>query len=1164
MGDAQTMGHRDSNFIATPRALWAACVLFALGTACGDEKAGGAESSAPPIFAAADPSKTCPPGYMGWDFATGGSDPLVPNLIQVTAITCEDRDSTRVDDAWEQRARQSVQTGCNGYQSCNAYMPCGKVSVSYTCGESDAVITRSAMQSGGIIGATVGISCFLPVDADAGVIGSASAPEGKACVPKHCPADAYRGPDMQCVPGPKKNAPGMWVFGPPVAIPLQKTSANENAERLIGGTDYLFVSTVYSDHIYDQLFRTPQVPEGRLTFWFADEYVRKDGTGSKVQGFRCTAASADLTQDRLQQGFGVDTHGAPFWVLGWAKPANTASVMARSTISPECIKPEFAQRAKEDAARQAGVALTDFERDYQLDRLRLHTSFDLEGRNLLPDDTAAFAQITDSCYSPNPPGFFYRPHPTDPKRSYIDWLGYYRQREVTAYAFPAQPAVQGGNGVFSDADGGYFNYSLLNCGSGTCNIRQANDFRTGASFGTRSSEMPTRIRMGVKYFHVNDPELTVRKFGNSAPSIDVDVGYYLAGGDNKSNPYAFGGPQGGGLEGFAARKLRADVYMRPDGIKGFDTKYALLIGSVPLKDGPVSGASVAGRIGITPSKVRRFFDQWADKNSFRMFYCLSAKGLSTAADLPQQTELPNVVNTRVTYGAGIDADGQACIEANTVVTVTRDYTRTPNDPASTTPNTEGARDEASGDNNTQGSQGNASEQGCSGNTCSLTQSGDMAASGMFGNTIFDSSTDTSETQDEDGSGNVNIGGDSEIFGFQVLDSPEDQNFKWADGADVGPKGLVFSYSVDWEAIEEAIDEALNGTNVEAEAGRYGGRKGLGIAYGYKARVNVGPIPGEVDVGVSAGVGLELSFQIAFQPDEDYPCMVDGTPATADKCYMLLSDQTTQADARSECAKLGAVLAEPRGEGEMDDLRKLVDANGGSGRFWVGGQQGYEYVGAACAGPDTDTEKQQCARDAKLSYRWLSDDATFATATGFGQISVDTKAKLAVTDLQLISQLPTRESGVAYDTTARRLVLREPSELMTGICEFEPAADTKYLAFTGGIEVGVSAGLFASFCTPSDDLGICLEGGLNFVSVAMGFEMGQETHTITEYNGGGTLKIGGSKTEVPWSLSIMSGQITAVFKLYFFDIPVPIVEWPGFTIADEPLFESYTPVVSREP
>ena len=146
-----------------------------------------------------------------------------------------------------------------------------------------------------------------------------------------------------------------------------------------------------------------------------------------------------------------------------------------------------------------------------------------------------------------------------------------------------------------------------------------------------------------------------------------------------------------------------------------------------------------------------------------------------------------------------------------------------------------------------------------------------------------------------------------------------------------------------------------------------------------------------------------------------------------------------------------------------------------------------------------------------------------------------------------------------------LFLREPNELMIGICEFAPAADDpKYLSFTGGIGVGVSAGLFMSFCTPSEDLGVCLEGSINFVSIEMGFEMGQETYTITEYNSGGTLKVGGSKTEVPWKLSLLSGEVKAVFKLYFFDIPVTIVEWPGFTVADEPLFERYTPVVSREP
>ena len=53
-------------------------------------------------------------------------------------------------------------------------------------------------------------------------------------------------------------------------------------------------------------------------------------------------------------------------------------------------------------------------------------------------------------------------------------------------------------------------------------------------------------------------------------------------------------------------------------------------------------------------------------------------------------------------------------------------------------------------------------------------------------------------------------------------------------------------------------------------------------------------------------------------------------------------------------------------------------------------------------------------------------------------------------------------------------------------------------------------------------------------------------------------------EAPFKLSLLSGYIQAVLKLGIFDIPIPIVEWPGFTVADEPLFERYTPVVSKEP
>jgi hypothetical protein len=61
-----------------------------------------------------------------------------------------------------------------------------------------------------------------------------------------------------------------------------------------------------------------------------------------------------------------------------------------------------------------------------------------------------------------------------------------------------------------------------------------------------------------------------------------------------------------------------------------------------------------------------------------------------------------------------------------------------------------------------------------------------------------------------------------------------------------------------------------------------------------------------------------------------------------------------------------------------------------------------------------------------------------------------------------------------------------------------------------------------------------------------------------------MKVGGTYTDVPWSVSVLSGSLSAKFNFWFFSTELKILEWEGFKVASDSLFQSYYPVVEKSP
>jgi hypothetical protein len=1121
-----------------------AAVVGAVEAGCSGsaDSSSGAGTGATPIFNAVDPSKTCPAGYVGWNFATGGAGPGVVPAIHIVSAACVSPDggsaSAGGDAGASGSAMADLTKACEGKSDCmfsESGAGCSNVHITYMCGSSSTTIDRT------FLGADT-LSCLLPFADDAGTdtaatsaagdsgtdfhggLNSVIEPTGKACVPKSCPANTKRTANMQCVAEPK-TVPDRFDVEVPTLTAVDDTTADPTEFSLVTNTRYNLQTVIAVG---------AQPPVGRVLFWLADVYRRKDGsTNQTFEGFRCTFGDAAVSASDVKS-------------LPWSGDNalhNQYDVQVLQTATPVCTDPMLVGTAHADAAQRAGMSVTDFDAMYAFSAVTAHASFDMDGVNNFAQNSldSIFRAPSIGC-APNPPGFYYHASSGDGgSGSYVNLYDYLGQREPAIYSVDPIRAF-----VLNDDDGAA-NHTELNVGG----VLQ------GAG---KISQYPTQIRMSALAMRVDTPTVDLPKFGSVTPVINADISYVMVGDESPLNPYGFS-YTGAGIAGFkslADRNFRADVYADVSG------GGSILLGSVPLTGGVPSGTTVTSQVVVTRPNVKQFFDTYLNATSFSLRYCLNADGFTTGPDpVTNQNhilDLPHVTgNDGTVFGAGFmygsGHGDQNCVSGDTVIAITRDFESRPSTAISGTSQVDNSADQSSGDSTSNGKQSNDAESGCVGNTCSNAQSLGMSAGGLGGTQIFNAVSTGSETSNANGSGTGNLDLSASAMGYTIIDLPDDGSHGWASEADVPQDGLEFAVSINVPPIVAALREAATGTPEEIEQGVYGGQSGVGVAIGYKTFLEIGPIPGTVDVGVSAGVSLALKFVVKTAPDTAYPCI---SPAQSSTCFALDSDSNTQDNAQGDCTDKGGKLAEVH---SADDLVGLRAAGAGmTGTYWVGGQQSYQYASASCADL-TSANSADCASKAAENVRWISDDAIFASATGSGPPVPASSAFVAATDLNLVSQLPT-ETALVYNAGTKRLELQPTNQLNPGICEFELGTKENYRSFGGGIELGVAAGLFMEFCSPDDDIGICVDGAINFVDIKLGFEVDRISRTVTRASDGSTFTVGGTKISVPWSLDLLSGEAGATFEAYFFSYHVTFAHWPGFQVANGSLFTSFNPSIEN--
>ncbi|MFO0676305.1 MAG: C-type lectin domain-containing protein [Polyangiaceae bacterium] len=1075
------------------------------GSSDGDGTAGDA-----PVFNAADPTKVCPAGYVGWDFATGGASDVLPPTMSVESVSCANSTYAAEPD--------TVKKACNAATACEPSMVgCyfGDMTVKYRCGGADGDLMTRTQRIGGE-SSTLNLSCPTAGDGDAGAKKEAT-PTGKACVPKVCPATTYRNAKMECAPVQKQVANVR--LSPPFLYATRATVADPLNQRVVGGTEYQFEQgiTVISGVL----------PQARIAIYLTDVFEAPGKT--PIEGFRCTAtnlASDPVHSDQVSPNQYVVRH--------------------RGILSPECTSDTSDLGALEDAARRAGELNTEFGDVYKRTGLRVHAVWDPEGRTVQDPGMDKFLPQALQCNTPNPVGFFYKPNKEAPQKSTMDMLGYYRQREATVYGTGYLPTRSLAN---SDAE------KLVG--------------NAGQPFGTAAVAKPTRIAFEPGFVRVETPELLVKKFGNSMPTLDVSVGYSMSGGDEARNPYSyeFAGPSNG-TKTLRDLNFRADFYLVPfnddPGSLAVAPPRGLArqVGSVLLGEAIPTGSTFSATVSVPRSKIKAFFDktEWLQAKYVGVFYCLAADGYDASGRVK---DFPTVTNGGVRYGAGLKdgaTDDSGCVMADTAIAVVRDETRSPFDPTAKNSSLENGAESTTGNRRTSGAQANDAEQNCTslgGDRCTVSRHASMGASGMFGQTLFDSSSDTAKDSAEDGSGEAGAEGTGEALGYNVIDADDaDENLKWADETSTPKTGLSFEITPNWDMIVKVLKNGFKVSNIEFEKGRFGGRDGLGVSAGFRTYMQVGPIPGMVQIGVSAGVSIGIAFNVSFKPDKEYPCM---NPAEDARCYQTISEKKTLAVQRGECAKLGGRLAEVRTEQDWTAIKTILGKAPEVDKYWVGGQATYRYPGAECTTLG-DSNKKACVESAKLSYRWFSDDKEFASATGIGLPTLATDAVLEDSDLSLVSTLPT-DGTVAFDTLSQRLVLRDAEELRPALCQFEPAKAERYTSYSGGLNLGAGAGLALTICSPHDSFGVCVEGRIGFVDVQLSFLGGRDARKLT-LTDGSKISVGGTFIDVPWSLNLLKGSVTATLNFFLFNFSYTVVEWPGFKVAGGSLFNYYTPVVEK--
>ncbi|MBX3204528.1 MAG: hypothetical protein KF764_05635 [Labilithrix sp.] len=742
-----------------------------------------------------------------------------------------------------------------------------------------------------------------------------------------------------------------------------------------------------------------------------------------------------------------------------------------------------------DAAKRRNANEQDFRNAFVEVTNKLHVSIDPEGAYGFVKTPGRTPTL------PNPPGFFF-----DAARNYVDLIAYYQQRELTD--------------IVSDV-----NARTLGPGSNTTSTFRNWDLAPSPSIdvGLTIARVPQGAYQRLNYFDAVKSEST------------FELSYYMSG-DWPDNPFSPTSTQTR-IPNTRARRLRATFQVYPYNDEG----NAITLGAINLDEANPTGA-VRSAVMEWPVALRdAIFGKWGATNSLDMKVCIDADGsntrtsqVTTVRDGPTGYEL-NIINNN------------GCFRYTNALVFSRDYTKRVLLPEVSSSSTSSTSSTTSGDSKSASTEDSGHQKSCSdsGGThkCTATTRGGNAASGDTGRSTYGATTTTQRTETAT---TVTAGpsGQGEVLGYQVIDVDDDDDKRTFDKTktnvyDGTKQPIKISIAPNWDLLIQSLKPQVPPPGTVTK-GRAGGRIGLGIGLESKAPV-FGLGFATLSYAVAASISLE--FNMNWVPASPYPC----TNGSRTKCFAAIPTAMTQASARKACEARGGRLAEMLTDSDRTGILGVASA---AQNYWTGGQLNYSFSDVTCA---RNPSSQACKNASTTKFAWLASNKEFGSLAGTGGNAVlNASSKIPPAENGLTTNVPI-DSGVVLHGATRAATTQPQASAFAPICEYTGAAKTEYEEWTVGLAVGAAAGATLGFCTPSAEIGICLQGTLNFVDVSIEPQFGHRAWTLYDGSGRRFQRYGSTFVDTPFSLAIMSGQVAIVANFLFFSTSWTLSQYNGIKL-----------------
>ncbi len=992
-----------------------------------------------------------------------------------------------------------------------------------------------------------------------------------ACVPTVCNGATRRGADLSCVPDlarPLVREEDIELTQFDVRgkfMPFETNAAGTAHGRT--GRSLAFaeldkrleidqLSRIRASVVFRRNTRPP--PSAKMALWMSE--VHDDaidggarGTSSAAtESFRCLVKTFDVGYRQAADG-GLDRGS----VVG----LDFVTIFDEDlVIPPDCFNESIAYQ-QQWVFRQPKVDGQELPRK-RVRSLKFHLSYDMDNASIFVPKGKSRA---DACAA-DPVEFYYQ-RATD----LYDLQGFYKQREVAKNpGYGSTRYYSDGSSRFFVATDGYF------IGS--------NDVIFYPS---------DRVEMGLSDVRVDKPVTTIKVNSRARQKIDVSGDFYRA-----FDPvYSFSGY----VAKYMKTKLRVFLvprgsngeYVAP-GAEGFTSIGAV---DIPMgRDGkPIpgpQGVTISGRFLIDSTLKAAFLNPSSSlyvsegRRTFEVVGCVEAR--SDSGDYWINSEFwatPNYrYNRQVIVGndaaaeaaykpPGFPSPGRGCRWSKAPLVIVIDKSISTVEPI---------------DSILWDGQGNTEEQGNSSvkqtndndadRTCQATDAGTprcdqgsgagQKGKGDYGKSYYATSTSSAYTpgsfrmQNGQPADDSEAAGGAEVLGYQVLDPEADSEMKqWEFNPVSKVQKVNLTITPPWDNIWAAIKQANQGNlNPEWVKGRYAGLQGLGVGWGYKQPVGSFGI---VTFTISVGFSLALIIGVSHtqNPDDLYKCIVP-TPAagtTPSACVQLGSEEKSFTDAVTDCGTRGARLAELSTLNESALLETLLNGPSSPGEaVWVGAQQADEYNPGLCLGTWLDSV---CRPNHKTQFRWLSNDATFASTTGGAAGTIDTTAVYFSGGIQngLFPRAPAK-AGVIFNRDGSL-----SSDVATAqhpyACMYDPAERDIPIKVEAAVELGFAVGVGIEWCFPSDEIGICLAGTLNLAALKIAPKVETVFHHLRDHRGR-TSRRDNTNLSAEWSVTLLEGSVEAKFKALIFEFSIVILEFGGFSLGKDKLFDFNFP--SMEP